>query len=97
MTPVVTQALIVDDPAASILLMLSVNENYGSPQPEQMWSWNGSSWTQIKVSLPPLLNGSSISYDAGHKQVVLYGGIDVSGTAYSDTWTWDGKSWQKRV
>ena len=96
-TPVVTQALIVDDPAASILLMLSVNENYGSPQPEQMWSWNGSSWTQIKVSLPPLLNGSSISYDAGHKQVVLYGGIDVSGTAYSDTWTWDGKSWQKRV
>ena len=95
-TPIGIRMLLVDDPASSLLLILLVNQSTdGSSSSQAMWSWNGNSWTPVDVTLPPILVGASVGYDAASKRVVLFGGLDSYGSGVSDTWLWDGHTWQK--
>jgi hypothetical protein len=34
-----------------------------------------------------------MAYDAGDRQVVLFGGMDNTGNIVGDTWLWDGTNW----
>jgi hypothetical protein len=61
------------------------------------WEWNGQTWVQITTNLGPGMRaGSAMAYDPQHKRVLLHGGVrDLTGnTILSDTWAWDGSSWQ---
>ena len=57
--------------------------------------WKGGGWSELSSS--PVAGDSSVAYDAGDGQVVLFGGICVScgADAVPYTWTWDG-SWVLR-
>ena len=45
---------------------------------------------------PPAREGMGMAYDAARSEVVLFGGIDSTGTTLGDTWTWDGNTWTHR-
>ena len=63
------------------------------------WVWDGTNWTNVTPA-PPALSPSprgdpSMAYDAAHGQTVLFGGSTSSGYA-SDTWLWNGASWNQQ-
>jgi hypothetical protein len=61
------------------------------------WVWNGTIWTQKSVAAPPPGRDlHAMAYDAGHSQVVLFGGQDQGGNLLSDTWLWDGTGWTQQ-
>ena len=42
-------------------------------------------------------SGGAAAYDAGHGNVVLFGGSSfVSTLSFGDTWIWDGSKWERR-
>jgi hypothetical protein len=65
----------------------------------QTWVWTGA-WTRLHPSTTPTaLDGSTFAYDAATGQVVVFGGIGLTGHAtglYNQTWTWDGSGWTLR-
>jgi hypothetical protein len=55
------------------------------------WVWDGTTWTkQHPVTSPPSRIDVLTAYDAGHQQVIMFGGFYP---AYDDTWLWDGNNW----
>lgn len=60
------------------------------------WSWNGARWTWIPASAPPgSRNYPAFARDEGRGEVLCCGG--VLGTQwFTDTWIWNGTSWQQR-
>jgi uncharacterized protein (TIGR03437 family) len=61
------------------------------------WVWDGSGWTQkLPQTSPPARYSHAMAYDAGHGQVVLFGGLDPSGNSLNDTWLWDGNNWTQK-
>src|SRR5215470_12725983 len=55
-------------------------------------------WTQkCPTNNPSARTGSAMAYDAGHSQVVLFGGIDSLGNSLSDTWIWEAMSWTQKL
>jgi hypothetical protein len=45
--------------------------------------------------LPPSpRSGAAMVYDAAHGELVLFGGIAITGKVSNETWTWDGKRWR---
>jgi len=62
------------------------------------WEWDGETWTQVSPSGGPGSRaGCAMAHDPQHKWVLLHGGsLDLAGnTILSDTWAWDGTSWQQ--
>ena len=63
----------------------------------QTWTWNGTTWTQQSpTTSPPVRAGSSMAYDSGTGQLVLFGGEDGSSGFLNDTWTWNGTTWTQQ-
>ncbi len=63
----------------------------GTPQTtapiSDMWSWNGSAWTQLSpTNLPPGRAWPGMVYDSVRQLLVLFGGENSSGTAVNETW-----------
>ena len=52
------------------------------------WSFDGVAWTKLADDGPSPRKGAMMAPLAG--RVVLFGGMDASGTALSDTWEFDG-------
>jgi hypothetical protein len=51
-------------------------------------------WTQQFPSTSPQSRYyPAMAYDAAHKQIVLFGGMDTNGGYLNDTWIWDGTNW----
>lgn len=63
------------------------------------WEWDGTQWTQrMSVVGPAARIGASLTWDAARRRLVLFGGNNGATFApiiYSDTWEWDGTSWQQ--
>ncbi len=59
---------------------------------EDMWTWDGQHWTEVKTSGPGKRFMHAMAYDAARRRTVLYGGGDGTKDP-DDTWEWDGKSW----
>jgi hypothetical protein len=58
------------------------------------WTWNGALWSLQPVpASPPERVGSTMTYDAANRQLILFGGTS-STTLYGDTWAWAGQKWQ---
>jgi hypothetical protein len=62
------------------------------------WEWDGVSWTLMPTSVAPSARfGHFLGYDLLSARVVLFGGTSVpSGSAFGDTWEWDGVRWTQR-
>ena len=62
-----------------------------------MWTWDGTTWTQSAASLPPARTNHAMVYDAARGVVLLFGGFGVAGAGakLNDTWTWNGTTWTK--
>jgi hypothetical protein len=64
----------------------------------QTWTFDGTTWVQVKKNPPPSRSHAAMWYDATLKKTVIYGGIgrvtsnDVV-TRYSDMWSFDGTGW----
>jgi RHS repeat-associated protein len=54
------------------------------------------SWSPLAVNSPAARTGAAISTDSSGTRVVLFGGVDGSGTNLSDTWTFDGRFWTQQ-
>ena len=57
------------------------------------WQWDGSAWTQVEDTGPPVRESHTIVYAADRNRTVLFGGDGVSLTVLGDTWEWDATHW----
>ena len=56
------------------------------------WIWTGSNWVQQHpATVPHTRAQASLAYDGATKNLVLYGGSDLS--QLNDTWVWTGSNW----
>lgn len=62
---------------------------------DETWTWNGTTWTQKTTPTKPgarLLGAGG--YDRTNSRVIMFGGFQgPAGSAYDDTWAWDGSTW----
>lgn len=78
------------------------NGDYGGTPFGDTWQWNGpaKTWTQVFPPSSPSPRLGALTYDAGAKRVVLFGGDNGGGDCcrinYNDTWTWDGSNWTQQ-
>jgi hypothetical protein len=85
--------LVYDDALGVVLL---VNAGLGGPsdarmmgQPTKVWSWNGTHWSLLDSSGPPVRNLGGVAYDSRRDKLVLHGGTITADLSYGDTWEWD--------
>lgn len=50
------------------------------------WTWNGTSWTAVDTSGPPVAEGRAPVFDAAGGQLLLFGGRPVGGADLAETW-----------
>jgi hypothetical protein len=64
------------------------------------WTWNGTWHARISATAPSPRQGPAIAFDGAVGNVVLFGGSPTApvgnGTAFGDTWTWDGINWTQQ-
>jgi hypothetical protein len=60
---------------------------------DRVWAWSGGAWTKLPApQMPPARSGFGLVYDSARDRIVLHGGM-VRGTAFADTWEYDGSDW----
>jgi hypothetical protein len=68
---------------------------HASPNTGDTWTWDGTNWHQEHPQTSPSTRSqASMTYDAAHQQVVLFGGVAAK-SVLNDTWTWDGTNWHQ--
>lgn len=64
------------------------------------WIWNGAWHATFPAASPSPRQGAAFAYDGAAGNVVLFGGSPTApvgrGTAFGDTWTWDGFNWTQQ-
>ncbi len=69
------------------------------------WTWDGvaKTWTQQTPAVSPSARQAPLAYDSATQTVVLFGGGNwevavprSGGSAYGDTWTWNGATWTQQ-
>jgi hypothetical protein len=70
---------------------------YPFPWLDDLWEWDGSSWSQVQSDVrPPARGNTAMAYDPVRKSLVLYGGDNYLNpntgdyAVLSDTWEWNG-------
>lgn len=57
----------------------------------------GRRWHELDLDrLPPVRHGGGMTYDAGHDEIVLFGGQLLSGERFADTWVLANDRWRMR-
>jgi hypothetical protein len=71
------------------------------PWPTDTWMLQDDRWTRVATDGPPGRGRTALAYDARRRLVVLFGGVSAAPAPnqpqafLGDTWTWDGRRWQK--
>ena len=62
------------------------------------WVWDGTAktWTRKFPATSPSARGTTRTYDAATKQVVIFAGEDGGPSFLDDTWTWNGITWTQQ-
>ncbi|MGA3073250.1 MAG: kelch repeat-containing protein [Bryobacteraceae bacterium] len=64
------------------------------------WTWNGTWRSMSPATSPSPRQGPAIAFDGAAGNIVLFGGSPTApvgyGTAFGDTWTWDGINWTQQ-
>ena len=85
--------MVFDERAGVVLLYSGAAAHRDAPL-EDMWQWDGTRWTEIRLSgpTPGYRYQPVMAYDRARGKTVLYGGIQGS---RNDTWEWDGRQWSE--
>ena len=97
-TPRYDSTFIWDDNAKGLLLWggLTVLNNANS-QTNEMWLWDGASWTKKTPATGPTGRyAHAMTFDPLRKVAVLFGGITFGGNAVGETWEWNNTQWFPR-
>jgi Putative Ig domain/Galactose oxidase, central domain len=87
------------DQATSELVLFGGAPNFGVPNDDDAWTWNGSTWTQVTPvpatpasAFPAARSDAPMDYDAATGQMVMSGGLGNGGSPpwVSDTWIYLG-------
>lgn len=68
-----------------------------APGPDlgETWERSGTTWILRSSSGPSPRSGATLAYDRVRRRCVLYGGAQsIPFQKFSDTWEWDGTSWE---
>jgi len=86
------------DPVRRVVVLFGGNDADGDPL-RDTWTWDGHSWTKHDaVPAPPARDQASLAFDPAVGKVVMFGGevrTGIDSRYYSDTWLWDGDSWEQ--
>ena len=91
-------SFIWDDNAKGLLLWggLTVLNNTNS-QTNEMWLWDGSTWTKKTPATGPTARyAHAMAFDSLRKVAVMFGGITPGGLAVDETWEWNNTQWLQR-
>ncbi|HVT43752.1 MAG TPA: hypothetical protein VMT00_05130 [Thermoanaerobaculia bacterium] len=71
------------------------NENSKVERYSDMWSFDGTSWTQLTnlTTKPGGRYGVQIGYHPEQRKIVMFGGKDVNEQYINEQWEWNGTSW----
>ncbi len=64
-------------------------------QTSEVWTWDGSTWTNHAVAAPQNRQDHVMAYDPFRQRVVAFSGSTGCGFAPNDTWEWDGDAWSQ--
>jgi hypothetical protein len=77
------------DPVRQNILLFGGSDNAGAT-----WLWARQGWTAATPRASPSdRNGAALAYDPAQRKILLFGGRELGGTAFNDTWAWDGSAW----
>lgn len=62
------------------------------------WEWDGARWREVaSMAGPRPRAGHAMVYDGARGRVVMFGGVNDLGDAFSETWEFDGRRWSERA
>ncbi len=86
------------DPATASMVLFGGAD--GNSVLGDTWIWDGAWRPKFPASSPAARQGPAIAFDGAAGNVVLFGGAPTvpvgNGTAFGDTWTWDGVNWTQQ-
>jgi hypothetical protein len=62
--------------------------------PPDTWTWDGTTWTKLAISLPASADGSMV-YSAASKRVLLLGSVTSNYQTTPHMWSWTGTTWEE--
>ncbi|MDQ4123199.1 MAG: hypothetical protein M3209_17315 [Acidobacteriota bacterium] len=75
------------------------SEKFEAGQRNDTWEFDGKNWQQAASSVaPPKRDHHALAYDPDTKKAILFGGFSGGfrdGVYLGDTWSWDGKTWER--
>ncbi len=85
--------MVYDERAGVVLLYSGAAAHRDAPLSD-MWQWDGSRWTEIRLTgpTPGYRYQPVMVYDRARGTTILYGGIQGSA---DDTWEWNGRQWKE--
>lgn len=81
--------LTYDSKHHQVVLIRNTGVHPAGPQALDAWTWDGSGWSQPKVTSSPQIWGTA-AYDPALGAVVFFG---LDGSSKPETWTFDGAAW----
>ena len=85
--------MVFDEPRGAALLLFQS----GGQSNDSFWRWNGTSWDQPFVALPPVRYNCYLTFDSSRQRVLMYGGTSAATGAFlQEMWEWNGTVWQQR-
>ena len=95
--PIQPQLVSLGSNPGGLLLYVHGCDPSGTAVEPQTWRWDGTTWTRVTGTQPPVRYNSAMAYDRDRGRVVLYGGEVAQGTPdLADTWEFDGTTWSRR-
>ncbi|MEI6775568.1 MAG: kelch repeat-containing protein [Chloroflexales bacterium] len=90
-----SHAMAYDTARQRVILFGGSRRGIGGGFLNDIWEWDGTTWTQItSATSPPARSSHAMAYDATRQRVVLFGGSGSNGGGFlNDIWEWDGTTW----
>lgn len=87
------------DAARGVTVMFGgqIGSGPSSVYPQDVWTWNGRTWTRMVAAGPSPRYMPAMAYDERRERVIMSGGSLGARpfSALSDTWEWDGSAWKE--
>jgi hypothetical protein len=94
-------AMTYDPVRQQVLLYGGFSDAAGTAPLDDLWAWDGSSWTQLCTTSPcnggqrPSARGAGgMAFDHHRGRAILFGGQENGGAYPPGIWEWDGVAWR---
>ena len=61
----------------------------------ETWEWSAAGWAGKDVDPPTVCDHMFMVHEATRQRSLLFGGGDDAGNLITETWAWDGETWQQ--